>query len=446
MIFSSIEHKTIPNDHEAEQAVLGSIIYNNELINDVMGILVPNYFYTPAHQHIFRAMLELIDLKQPIDEVLLGGQLKSVNELDEVGGYSYLATLQDCVPSSGNTVYYAKIVEEHALLRQLITITTDISRKSRDPESNITELIVEAGDKIADIASRSASSSYRHIKDIIKDRVKDYEKMADPNGAKLWKPTGLIDLDKRITGLEAPDLLIIAGRPSMGKSALAMNIAERSDERSKHQGAIVVFSYEMSKAQIADRLITGRAKVDFTKIKNDTYNVDEGDRMYQAVGTLSTMNMYVIDDNIPIEKIPFELRKIEKIHKGGISLVIVDYMQLMPVLKKCPREQEIALISRSLKMAAKEFDTPVIALSQLNRKLEERKDKRPMMSDLRESGAIEQDADIIMFVYRDEVYNPGTDDKGVAEIIIAKQRNGPVGPVKLRFTEQCTRFDNLQEY
>jgi len=434
----------IPNDYEAEQAILGSIIYDNDKINDVIGILQPNYFYDIPNQHIYRAMLELDSQKQPIDELLLGDQLKSQSLLEDSGGYSYLATLQDCIPGSGNLVQYARIVEEHALLRQLIDITHNISRKSRDRDANISELLVEADRKISEISVRTGGDTFKHIKDIVKDRMCEYEHMTDPDYDKNWNPTGFIDLDRRITGLKSPDLIVVAGRPSMGKTALALNIAEKSNSVSKFKGAVVVFSYEMSISQIGDRAITTRAKVNYNDIINNKLEQHDYDNISEAVGKLSEMNIYVIDKPVPVEKMSHELKKIEKIH-GSISLVIADYMQIIPVLEKLPREQQISKISRTMKIIAKEFDTPVMALAQLNRKLEERGNKRPMMSDLRESGAIEQDADIIMFVYRDEVYNPETVDQGVAEIIIGKQRNGPVGTVRLRFQEKYTRFDNLSE-
>lgn len=444
MINQNFETVTIPNDYEAEQAVLGSIIYNNETINNIINILTPVSFYTPAHQHIYRAMIELVNLEQPIDELLLGDQLKSLNQLEEVGGYAYLATLQDCIPSSSNIKQYAEIIQKHALLRQLITITSDISAKSRDPEASITDLLIEVENKISEISSRTGSEkTYKHLKNVITGRLKEYEEMTEEGYDPKWNPTGLIDLDKRINGLQAPKVMIIAGRPSMGKTAFALNIAERTNATKKIPGAIVIFTYEMSSDELGDRFLTTTAKINYNDITNNNLKQNDYESLHAAVNHLSPMNIYLIEKSIPVEQLKFELKKIEKIHKGGIGLVILDYLQLIPVLEKLPREQQIAKISRTMKLIAKEFNTAVIPLSQLNRKLEERKDKRPMMSDLRESGALEQDADIIIFLYRDEVYHGNSKDKGIIEAIIAKQRNGPVGIVKMSFNEYFTRFDNL---
>ena len=434
----------IPNDFEAEQAVLGSIIYDNDTINQIASLLTPTSFYTPAHQYIYRAMLELIDSHQPIDELLLGDQLKTLNQLEEVGGYTYLTSLLDCVPSSGNIVYYAKIIQEHALLRQLITTTTDIAKKSRDPGKNVTELLAEAEGKIAEIATRTSDVQYRHIKDIITLSFERLEKITKSASEVTGIPTGFADLDKLTSGLQDSDLIVVAGRPSMGKTAFALNVAKYVTTRSGNAGAVLVFSLEMSKEQLALRLLTTEAKIDSNRVRSGNLEKGDWDNLSFATSVLSAAPIYICDKS---NLNPFELtaicKQLQKEHEQGVSLVIVDYLQLMKSARQnVPREQEISEISRMLKAMAKELNIPVIALSQLNRALESRNNKRPIMADLRESGAIEQDADVILFIYRDEVYNEETLEPGIAEIIIGKHRNGPTGMVKLAFLGKYTKFAN----
>lgn len=435
----------IPYDVEAEQALLGAIIEDNESISDVAGILSPTSFYKPSHQHIFRAMLELVDLQQPIDEVILGDQLRSLNQLEEAGGYAYLAELVECVPSSGNIVYYAKIIQEHALLRDLISTTTEIGRKSRDPEQNITELLSEAENKITELSTRSTERKYDHIKDILASSFKRLEKISETDDEVTGLPTGFIDLDRFTSGLQDSDLIIVAARPSMGKTAFALNIAAYVATRVEKRGAVLVFSMEMSKEQLAIRMLTAESKVDSKKLRSGNLEQEDWDRLAMATEKLSIVPVFINDaTNLS----PYELitiaKQLNKEFENGVSLVIVDYLQLMKGNRpNMPREQEIAEISRSMKGMAKELDIPVIALSQLNRALENRADKHPQLADLRESGAIEQDADIILFIYRDEIYNDDSPDKGIAEIIISKHRNGPTGVIRLAFIGKYTKFANL---
>lgn len=434
----------IPNDFEAEQAVLGAIIYDNDTINQIAALLTPASFYTSAHQTIYRAMLELADSSQPIDELLLGDQLKTRNQLEEIGGYTYLASLLDCVPSSGNIAYYAKIIQEHALLRQLITTTTDIAKKSRDPEKNVTELLAEAEGKISEIATRTGDVNYRHIKDILTLSFEHLEKITDSANEITGIPTGFTDLDRLTSGLQDSDLIIVAARPSMGKTAFALNVAKHVTTRSEQTGAVLVFSLEMSKEQLALRLLTTEAKIDSSRVRGGNLKKEDWDNLSFATSVLSAAQIYICDKS---NLNPYELtaicKQLQKEHSKGISLVIVDYLQLMRGTRQnVSREQEISEISRMLKALAKELNIPVMALSQLNRALESRDNKRPRMADLRESGAIEQDADIILFIYRDEVYNENTEEPGIAEINIGKHRNGPTGTVKLVFLDRFTKFVN----
>ncbi len=436
---------SIPYDIEAEQALLGAVIEDNDALSEIASILSPTSFYKPSHQHIFRAMLELVDLQQPIDEVILGDQLRSLNQLDESGGYAYLAELVECVPSSGNIVYYAKIIQEHALLRDLISTTTEIGRKSRDPEQNITELLSEAENKITEISTRSTDRKYDHIKDILASSFKRLEKITASADEVTGIPTGFIDLDRFTSGLQDSDLIIVAARPSMGKTAFALNIASYVATRVEKRGAILVFSMEMSKEQLAIRMLTAESKVDSKKLRSGKLEQEDWDKLAMATEKLSVVPVYINDaTNLSPYELTTIAKQLNKEFENGVSLILVDYLQLMKGNRpNMPREQEIAEISRSLKGMAKELDIPVVALSQLNRALENRSDKHPQLADLRESGAIEQDADIILFIYRDEVYNDDSPDKGVAEIIISKHRNGPTGVIRLAFIGKYTKFANL---
>ncbi len=438
---------TIPHDFEAEQAVLGAIIFNNQTMTDVAGILTPNSFHEESHRHIYRAMLELVDGNQPIDEIILGDQLKELGKLEDIGGYAYLAELVDCVPSSGNIVYYARIIQEHALLRDLISTTSDISRKSRDPQQSISELLAEAENKITEIATRTATKSYSHIKDILLTNFDKLEEISKTKSEITGLPTGFMDLDRITSGLQPSDLIIVAARPSMGKTALALNIATYVSIRNESQGAVLMFSLEMSKEQLAMRMLTSESRIDSHKMRTGNLEQEDWDKLAKATDRLSVAPMYINDaSNITPYEVATICKQLNKELENGISLIVLDYMQLMQGNRKTnSREQEIAEISRSLKGLAKDLNVPVIALSQLNRALENRSDKRPQLSDLRESGSIEQDADIILFIYRDEVYNEDSEKKGIAEIIISKHRNGPTGMIELVFTGKHTKFANISK-
>jgi len=435
----------IPKDLEAEQAVLGSIIENNDILGELISILTPNSFFQVAHQHIYRAMLDLVEMNYPIDEVLLGDQLKSLSQLEEVGGYAYLAELVECSPSSGNVIFYARILQEHALLRDLIETTKEIGEKSRDPERNISELLADADRKITEIATRSSDRKYRHIKEVLSNTFQRLEKISETPDEVTGVPTGFIDLDKRTSGLQASDLIIVAARPSMGKTALMMNMATYIASKSEEKGAILIFGLEMSKEQLAMRMLTSESNVDSRKLRTGNLEQDDWDKLAMATDALSTRPIFINDatNTTPYELVTIS-KQLNKEYEHGLALVIVDYLQLMQGNRQnMNREQEISEISRSLKGLAKELNVPVLAGSQLNRSLETRSDKRPQLADLRESGAIEQDADLILFIYRDEVYNAETPDKGQAEIIIGKHRNGPTGVIRLAFIGKYTKFANL---
>lgn len=440
-----LTQSTIPQDQEAEQAVLGSVLEDNEALVEVASLLTPLSFFSVGHQHIFAAMLELDELGEPIDEITLGDQLKSQGQLETAGGYVYLAELLLETPSSGNALAYAKIVQEHALLRELITTTTEIARKSRNPDQKIGELLAEAESKIAEIATRSSDKSYAHIRDILPVTFETLEKNSAHDKEVTGLPTGFIDLDKKTSGLQPSDLIILAARPAMGKTAFVLNIARYIATRSETAGAILVFSLEMAKEQLATRLLSAEAKVDSEKLRSGNLAAEDWDKLAMATDVLSGRNIYINDTPaLSSYDVSTVAKQLHKEFDQGVSLVVVDYLQLMRGTRpNQPREQEIAEISRSLKALAKELHVPVIALSQLNRSLESRTNKRPQLSDLRESGAIEQDADLIAFIYRDEVYDENSKEKGIAEIIIGKHRNGSTGTIKLVFTGKYTTFSNL---
>ena len=440
-----LSNPSVPQDFEAEQAVLGSIIYRNDLLVEVASMLTSLSFYAKSHQQIFRAMLELEEESQPIDEVLIGDKLKSWEQLEVAGGYAYLAELVDCVPASGNVTHYAKIVLEHSTLRDLISTATEIAKKSHSPDRNIGNLLAEAESKLSEIATRSTQKSYAHIKDVLATSFEVLEKNSANQDEVTGLPTGFSDLDKLTSGLQPSDLIILAARPSMGKTAFALNLMKYAALKSPHKGAVVFFSLEMSKEQLATRLLSTEAKVDSNKLRTGNLDPEDWDKLALATDTLSQAPMY-INDTPGLS--PYELvsicKQLKKELEGGVSMVMVDYLQLMRGNRpNLPREQEISEISRNLKGLAKDLAVPVVALSQLNRSLESRSDKRPVLSDLRESGAIEQDADIIMFIYRDEVYNEDTADKGIAEILISKHRNGSTGKIPLAFIGKYTAFGNL---
>jgi len=437
----------IPNDIEAEQAVLGSIIEDSDLLAKVSNILKPETFYKPAHRSIYRAILELTHKQKQVDEVMLGDQLKTFNQLDESGGYAYLAELLECVPSSVNITQYAKILQEHEIMRSLIEFTQDIGRKASDPEQNVSELLECVQQKINDLSSIRASKQIIHIKDVFSKLFLKWEKQTENPDDLPGIPTQFIDLDRFTGGLIAPALWIIAARPKMGKTALVMNIVENVNTRSEIKGATLVVSLEMSKDQLGNRLLTSNAKVDNKKVKFGTIEGEDWDKLAQAVDRLSSTQINIDVDSKTINDVRSSAMRLNTEHPDGLGLIVVDYLQLMHGTKKANnREQEIAQISRGLKSLAMELNVPVIALSQLNRELEKRKDKRPVLSDLRESGAIEQDADVILFIYRDEIYYPNSKDAGKAEIIIGAHREGPTGTVHLDFIGKYTKFVNQSDH
>jgi len=437
--------KVPPQNLEAEASVLGGILLENEAINRVLEIIAPADFYRESHRKIFRAMLELTDRSEPADLITLSELLNGKGELEAVGGSTYLATLADQVPTAANISHYARIIREKAILRQLINSATEIATRGFEEQGNVDEFLDAAEKVIFDIAEKKIKASFVSIGDMIKDTLKAVERLYERKELVTGVPTGFKDLDKLTAGLQPSELIIVAGRPSMGKTAFALNIASHA---ALNAGiGVAVFSLEMAREQLVLRMLCSEARVDNSKVRAGYLGERDFPKLANAAGKLHEALIYVDDTPaISVLELRAKTRRLIRDRDKKVGLVIVDYLQLMRGMGNASnREQEISEISRSLKALAKELRVPVIALSQLNRRVEDRGDRRPMMADLRESGAIEQDADVIAFIYRDEVYNTKSSDKGIAEIIVAKQRNGPIGTVNLAFLNEYTRFEDLAE-
>jgi replicative DNA helicase len=437
--------KVPPQNLEAEASVLGGILLENEAINRVLEIITPVDFYRESHRKIFRAMLELTDRSEPADLITLSELLKGKGELEAVGGSTYLASLADQVPTAANIAHYARIIREKAILRQLITSATEIATRGFEEQGNVDEFLDAAEKVIFDIAEKKIKASFVSIGDMIKDTLKTVERLYERKELVTGVPTGFKDLDKLTAGLQPSELIIVAGRPSMGKTAFALNIAANAALNAGM--GVAVFSLEMAREQLVLRMLCSEARVDNSKVRAGYLGERDFPKLANAAGKLHEALIYIDDTPaISVLELRAKTRRLIRDRDKKVGLVIVDYLQLMRGMGNASnREQEISEISRSLKALAKELRVPVIALSQLNRRVEDRGDRRPMMADLRESGAIEQDADVIAFIYRDEVYNTKSSDKGIAEIIVAKQRNGPIGTVNLAFLNEYTRFEDLAE-
>ena len=436
-------HRLPPQNLEAEQSILGGILLDNQALNSVLEILTHKDFYNESHRKIFAAIVELSDRNEPSDLITLSNILKDKKQLDQVGGMAYLASLVDNVPSAANIAYYAKIVKEKAILRHLIGTATEILTKSYDTGADVDEVLDEAEHAIFEISENKIRPAFYPIKNIIKDSFKTIEKLYERKDLITGVPTGFEKIDDLTSGLQKSELIIVAGRPSMGKTAFALNIAQHAAmEAGIH---VAIFSLEMSKEQLALRMLSSEARVDSQRLRKGFLGETDWPKLTTAAGRLSEAPLF-IDDTPAITVLEMKAKARRLKAESGLGLIILDYLQLMRSGSyKDSREQEISEISRSLKALAKELNVPIIALSQLNRKVEDRTNRRPQMADLRESGAIEQDADVIAFIYRDEVYNKSDDnpEKGLAEVIIGKQRNGPTGMAKLAFLEKYTCFENL---
>lgn len=438
--------KVPPNDIEAEQAVLGSMLTDKDAVVSAIEILKPEDFYREDNKAIYGAILNLYNRVEPVDIITLKAELVSIGKFDVVGGLEYLATLPEMAPTSANIDKYIKIVEEKSILRNLIQTANQIIALGYDPTQEVEGIMDEAEKKIFNVIQKREQKGYTPIKEVLVDTFEQLEKLYNQKQHITGVPTGFSDLDYKTAGLHESDLILIAARPAMGKTAFALNLATNAALRAKVP--VAIFSLEMSKEQLVNRVLCSEAMVDSNKVRTGKVDDEDWVKLAGALGPLSESSIYIDDTpGISVMEIRAKCRKL-KLEKN-IGLVVIDYLQLVTgsnAKRGGSREQEISEISRSLKILAKEINVPVIALSQLSRAAEQRPDHRPMLSDLRESGAIEQDADIVMFLYRDDYYNPESEKKNIAEVIIAKHRAGSTGTVELLWLGNYTKFANIEKY
>lgn len=435
------EIRVPPQNIDAEKSVLGSLLIDEEAIGAAIEVLDEAWFYEQAHRQIFRAVLELYNQRKNVDLITLSDKLKSDGTLEQIGGVSYLSFLIDLVPSAANVEHYANIVKEKGVLRRLIKNATNIIAESYESTGNVDEVVDNAERLIFEVADLKQRTQSVHIKDLVRQSIEKLDFLYQRKQHVTGIPTGFEKIDHITSGLQNSDLIIIAGRPSMGKSALAISMAEYVGIEQK-QG-VAIFSLEMSKEQLVQRMLCSQARVDAHKVRSGFLAPADWPKLTAAAGRLSESKIF-IDDTPAISVLELRAKARRLKANQGIELIILDYLQLMrSTVQSESRQQEISEISRSLKALARELSVPVIALSQLSRAVESRQDHKPQLSDLRESGAIEQDADLVVLLMREEYYNPTEENKGVADVMIAKQRNGPVGTVKLAFIKEYMRFENL---
>ncbi len=434
-----------PQNIEAEQSVLGALLIDANAIEKVSGILKAEDFYRQDNRIIYEAMENLRNRSEAVDLVTVTEELRKLGKLDAVGGIGAITALSNAVPTAANVVYHANIVAEKSLRRQLISAATEVAATGYEDEEDIETTIDTAEQKILSVANRRNITNVTSIKDIVKDAMGRIEKLYDSKEAFTGLPTGFVDFDKMTSGLQPSDLIIVAARPSMGKSSLVLNIAQHV--ALKGHKSVAFFSLEMSKEQLAQRMLCSEALIDASRLRIGQLKDDEWPQLVSAADRLSNANI-LLDDTPGITALEMRAKARRWQNEHGLDLIIVDYLQLMQGTSKRSsdnRQQEMSDISRSLKALARELNVPVIALSQLSRGVEARTNKRPMLSDLRESGALEQDADIVAFIYREDYYDRETENKNIVEFIIAKHRNGPVDTVKLFFQKDITRFYNLSK-
>ncbi len=430
-----------PQNLEAEQAVLGSMLLEEEAVVRAAELLRDAAFYKEAHRQIFAALLALYKNTTPVDLVTVTDELKRRGILEEIGGPSYLATLTSIVPTAANVEYYCRIVKQKAILRDLIRAATQIATDCYEEAGEPDLLLDKAESLIFTIASSKLRRDAVAMKDIIKSSIELIDSLYQRKGMITGLPTGFIELDQQLAGLQPADLIVVAGRPAMGKSSLALCIAEHVALQQK--AGVAIFSLEMSKENLVQRMLCSHGRINAHNVRSGLLSTSDWPNLTKAAGKLSEAPIY-IDDSPGVSVLELRARARRLKSRHNISLVILDYLQLMEESSMAEnRQQEISLISRSLKALARELNLPVIAVSQLSRAPERRESFRPRLSDLRESGAIEQDADVVLMLFREDYYNPTEENKGIAEVIIAKQRNGPTGTVKLAFINEYTRFETL---
>ncbi|TFD96585.1 replicative DNA helicase [Jeotgalibacillus sp. R-1-5s-1] len=432
-----------PQNIEAEMAVLGAIFLEPQSLISAQEILMPEDFYRSAHQRIFEVMVRLSDRGKAIDLVTVTEELSAMKELEDVGGISYLTDLAGFVPTAANVEYYAHIVEEKALLRRLIRTATTIAQDGYAREDEVENLLAEAERNIMEVANRKNTSAFHSMKDVLVRTYDNIEMLNSTKGDITGIATGFNELDRMTAGFQRNDLIIVAARPSVGKTAFALNIAQNVATKTGEN--VAIFSLEMGAEQLVMRMLCAEGNINAQNLRTGALTDEDWRKLTMAMGSLSNAGIYIDDTpGVRVQDIRAKCRRLKQEH--GLGMILIDYMQLIHGTGKPGenRQQEVSEISRSLKGLARELEVPLIALSQLSRGVESRQDKRPMMSDLRESGSIEQDADIVAFLYRDDYYDKESENQNTIEIIIAKQRNGPVGTVSLAFIKEYNKFVNLE--
>lgn len=432
--------RSLPYNLEAEQSVIGSMLIDKTAISRAVEVLKSDDFYRDSHKVIFNAIFDLYQRDTPIDMITLLEHLRSAEKLDASGGITYITEISNSIPSTANLSSYIKIVEDKSILRRLIRASTEIMENCYNKQDDVEAVMDLAEQKVFNIAERKNSSDFEAMNTVLERGFLEIERIFNNKGETTGVSSGFPELDAMTSGFQSGDMILIAARPSMGKTTFALNIAEYAALRGGKN--VAVFSLEMSKEQLAYKLLCSEANVDMTKLRNGNLEDKDWENIAKASGPLAAAKIFIDDTaGTSVMDMRSKCRKLQMEH--GIDMIVIDYLQLMSGSNPESRQQEVSEISRSIKALAKEMRCPVIALSQLSRAPEQRADHRPMLSDLRESGSIEQDADLVMFLYRDEYYNKETEDKNIAECIIAKQRNGPVGTVKLAWIGQFSKFARL---
>ncbi|WP_144513442.1 replicative DNA helicase [Bacillus sp. FJAT-22090] len=431
-----------PHNQEAEQSVIGAIFLEPQALITAAEIVMSEDFYRVAHQKIFQTMLRLSDQGKAIDVVTVTEELSAKKELEDVGGISYISEIANSVPTAANISHYAKIVEEKSILRRLIRVATTIVEDGFTREDEVEALLSEAERKMMEVANRKNAGDFKHIKDVLVETYDNIEKLHTRKGDVTGIPTGFRDLDRITAGFQRNDLIIVAARPSVGKTAFALNVAQ--NVATKTDENVAIFSLEMGAEQLVMRMLCAEGNIDAQVLRTGALTTEDWRKLTMAMGSLSNAGIYIDDTpGIRVNEIRAKCRRLKQ--ESGLGMILIDYLQLIQGSggSQANRQQEVSEISRSLKGLARELQVPVIALSQLSRGVEQRQDKRPMMSDLRESGSIEQDADIVSFLYREDYYDKETENQNMIEIIIAKQRNGPTGTVTLAFVKEFNKFVNI---
>ncbi|QFG01018.1 replicative DNA helicase [Psychrobacillus glaciei] len=431
-----------PHNQEAEQSVIGAIFLEPQALITAAEIIMPEDFFRVAHQKIFQTMIRLSDQGKAIDVVTVTEELSAKKELEDVGGISYISEIANAVPTAANIGHYAKIVEEKSILRRLIRVATTIVEDGFTREDEVEALLAEAERKMMEVASRKNAGDFQHIKDVLVETYDNIEKLHSRKGDVTGIPTGFRDLDRITAGFQRNDLIIVAARPSVGKTAFALNVAQ--NVATKTDENVAIFSLEMGAEQLVMRMLCAEGNIDAQVLRTGALTTEDWRKLTMAMGSLSNAGIFIDDTpGIRVNEIRSKCRRLQQ--EYGLGMILIDYLQLIQGSggSQANRQQEVSEISRSLKGLARELKVPVIALSQLSRGVEQRQDKRPMMSDLRESGSIEQDADIVSFLYREDYYDKETENQNMIEIIIAKQRNGPTGTVTLAFVKEFNKFVNI---